>query len=122
MPDTHKKITAIRKKRRLSQLQAAERSNIPIRTYQRIESGESSASIDYLYRLADGFQCGLNDILHFDLETDEFPSDATAGLAHANQMLEAENGRLQQLVKWITEQLHGGGAKRNQNSLHVVFS
>jgi len=113
MPDTHKKIIAVRKKRNLSQLQAAEIVNIPIRTYQRLESGRTTANLDYLNRLADGFQCNVNDILHFNLETNEFPIENAAALAQKNHVLEEEIGRLQQLVSWLTKQMQGG-----QNSLN----
>jgi transcriptional regulator with XRE-family HTH domain len=118
MPKLHQKITAIRKMRGLFQAQAAKRANIPIRSYQRLESGETSASIDYLNRLAEGFQCSLNDILHFNLESNEFPIDYAATLAQNNQMLEEENGRLQQLVNWITAQLHGGGGR---NEIKIAY-
>jgi transcriptional regulator with XRE-family HTH domain len=109
MPDIHKKITAVRKKRNLSQPQAAELANISIRTYQRLESGETIVNLDYLNRLADGFQCSLEDILHFDLETNNFPVRNTETLIQNNQALVEENGRLQQFVNWLTEQLRVGG-------------
>lgn len=109
MPDIHKKIISVRKKRNLSQLQASELVNIPIRTYQRIESGETTVNLDYLNRLAEGFQCSADDILHYDLETNEFPTENTAMLTQKNQMLEEENGRLKQFVKLLTEQFRGGG-------------
>ena len=107
MPNLHTKIIAIRKMRNLSQTQTAELANIPIRTYQRLESGESSASIDYLNRLAGGFQCSVNDILHFDLETNEFTVENAAAPAQKNQILEEENSRLRQFVNCLTEQLRG---------------
>jgi len=118
MPDIHKKIIAVRKKRNLSQPQSAELANIPIRTYQRIESGETTVNLDYLNRLADGFRCSVNDILHFDLESNEFPVEFATELAEKNQILEEENSRLRQFVNWLTGQLQGGGAKQNSNSLY----
>ena len=116
MPNLHTKIIAIRKMRNLSQTQTAELANIPIRTYQRLESGESSASIDYLNRLAGGFQCSVNDILHFDLETNEFTVENAAALSQKNQILEDENSRLRQFVNWLTEQLRGG-----RNEIQVAY-
>ncbi|MFN0215881.1 MAG: helix-turn-helix domain-containing protein [Saprospiraceae bacterium] len=98
MPDIHKKIIAVRKKRNLSQSQAAEFANIPVRTYQRLESGESSASIDYLNRIAEGFQCSEDDILHFDLHLNDFPLENAASLVQKNQVLEEENSKLRQFV------------------------
>ncbi len=108
MPDIHKKIIAVRKKRNLSQTQTAEFANIPIRTYQRLESGETTVNLDYLNRLADGFQCNVDDILQFDLETNEFPIHNAAALLQNNQVLKEENGRLHQLVNWLTKQMQGG--------------
>ncbi|MDO8367491.1 MAG: helix-turn-helix transcriptional regulator [Saprospiraceae bacterium] len=113
MPNIHKKIIAVRKKRNLSQPQAADLVNIPIRTYQRLESGETTVNLDYLNRLAEGFQCSVNDILHFDLETNEFPIGNADVLVQKNQTLMEENNRLRQFVNWLTEQLQGGGG-RNQ--------
>jgi transcriptional regulator with XRE-family HTH domain len=121
MPDIHKKIIAIRKMRGLSQSQAAELANIPVRTYQRIESGETSASIDYLQRLAEGFQCSINDVLYFDLEINGFPSEHTASLAQKNQVLEEENGRLRQFINWLTEQFWGGGGAGQTHEYRVVI-
>ncbi|MCC7464980.1 MAG: helix-turn-helix transcriptional regulator [Saprospiraceae bacterium] len=117
MPNIHKKITAVRKKRNLSQPQAAELANISIRTYQRLESGETTVNLDYLNRLADGFQCCLDDILHFDLETNNFPVRNTETLIQNNQALVEENGRLQQFVNWLTEQLRRGGARQTHERL-----
>jgi transcriptional regulator with XRE-family HTH domain len=112
MPEIHKKIIAVRKKRNLSQVQAAEFSNIPIRTYQRLESGQTTVNLDYLNRLADGFQCNVEDILHFDLEANDFSAPNAATLLQKNQVLKEENGRLQQLVNWLTKQIQGGGNQR----------
>lgn len=109
MPEIHKKIIAVRKKRNLSQPQAAELANISIRTYQRLESGETTVNLDYLERLADGFQCILEDILHFDLETNNFPPGNDETIIQNNQALVEENGRLQQFINLLTEQLRGRG-------------
>ena len=114
MPNIHKKIIAIRKMRGLSQPQTAELANIPFRTNQRIESGDSSVNIDYLNRLAESFQCSVSDILHFDLETKKFPVENTAELVQKNHVLEEENGRLRQFVNWLTEQLRGEGRNEIQ--------
>jgi transcriptional regulator with XRE-family HTH domain len=122
MPNLHKKIIAIRKMRGLSQPQTAELANIPFLTYQRIESGETSISIDYLNRLAEGFQCSVNDILLFDLETKEFPVENAAELVQKNQVLEAENGRLRQFVNWLTEQLRGEGRNEIQIAHWLGFA
>jgi transcriptional regulator with XRE-family HTH domain len=122
MPNLHKKIIAIRKMRGLSQPQTAELANIPFRTYQRIESGETSISIDYLNRLAEGFQCSLNDILHFDLETKEFSVENAAELVQKNQVLEAENGRLRQFVNWQTEKFPGEGRNEIQIAYWLGFA
>ncbi|MFN0173042.1 MAG: helix-turn-helix domain-containing protein [Saprospiraceae bacterium] len=113
MPDIHKKIIAVRRKRNLSQPQAAVLVNIPIRTYQRLESGETTVNLDYLNRFADGFQCSVDDILHFDLETNDFPIGNADVLVQKNQALVEENGRLRQFVNWLTEQLQGGGGRNN---------
>ena len=119
MPDIYKKIIALRKKRGLSQSQTAELSNIPTRTYQRIESGHTSASVDYLNRIASGLNCSMNDILYFDLETNDFQIGKEISLKQKNEVLEEENGRLRQFVNWLTEQLRGGGEKRNSSSLFI---
>jgi transcriptional regulator with XRE-family HTH domain len=109
MYDIHRKIIAIRKMRKFSQQQAAKLVNIPFRTYQRIEAGETSTNTDYLNRLAEGFHCSINDILHFDLENNQFPVERISALTEKNQALEEENGRLRQFVNWLTEQLHING-------------
>jgi hypothetical protein len=51
----------------------------------------------------------LEDILHFDLETNNFPVRNTETLIQNNQALVEENGRLQQFVNCLTEQLRVGG-------------
>lgn len=98
MSQIHKNIIAIRKKRSLSQSQVSELANIPIRTYQRIESGQTSVNLDYLNRLAEGFQCQIHDILHFDLDTNRFPQEFTNALEQKNHSLEEENGNLRQFI------------------------
>jgi len=66
-------------------------------------------NLDYLNQLAHGLKCNVPEILHFDLEINEFSIKSAAELAQKNQALEAENSRLQQFVNWLTEQLQGGG-------------
>ncbi len=110
----HKIVIAVRKKRMLSQAQAADLVNIPLRTYQRIESGETTLNLDYLDRLAKGFQCSVDDILNFNLDSNEFPAEKNNLMLQKNLKLEEENGTFRKLIAYLTEQLQGG-----QNNLLV---
>ena len=112
MLNIHKNIIAVRRKRKLSQAQAADLVNISLRTYQRIESGETALNFDYLSRLANGFQCSIDDILNFNLETSEFPVEKTNQMLQENLKLEEENGYLRKLIAHLTKILQdsrGGG-------------
>lgn len=74
MTNIHQKITAIRQIRRHSQQEAAQLSYISFRTYQRIESGTCSPRLSDIERLAQGFECTVEDILFFDLKSNDFPA------------------------------------------------
>jgi transcriptional regulator with XRE-family HTH domain len=79
MTDIHKKIAAIRRLRRLSQEELAERSHLSLRTYQRLESGHGSLHMIQMGTLAAALECSVEDILHFNLEENRF-SDETERL------------------------------------------
>ncbi len=117
MSDLHKKLIAVRKKCGLSQLATAELANIPLRTYQRLESGQTSASVDYLERIAAAHQCSVDDLLYFDLKSNQFdpprPVEHTA-LVHEKNLLEAENHRLRRFVSHLLDLLPGGQRAQNE--------
>ena len=111
MTQIYKNIIAIRKLRGFSQLQTAELSNISIRTYQRIESGQATVSVEYLSRIAACFDCTVQEILHFDLAANEFSQITDPELSEKYQVLELENKRLHKLIAWQSDKLRlGGGA------------
>ncbi|MFN0034210.1 MAG: helix-turn-helix domain-containing protein [Saprospiraceae bacterium] len=112
MSDIHKKITAVRKRLFLSQPQAAELANIALRTYQRIESGETSPTMQHLECIAEGFRRSLDDILHFDLGTEQFPAERDAALKQAHQLLQEEVSQLRQMWNGMLDFLRGGGGGR----------
>ena len=113
----HKKIIAIRKLRGLSQLQAADLSNISIRTYQRIESGQATVSIEYLDRIAACFDCSVQEVLHFDLADNEFSQLNDPDLSGKYQVLELENKRLNKLIVWLSDKLSIGGGQKKMNEI-----
>ena len=95
MPDIHKKITAIRKIRKLTQLEVAERAHVNLNTYQRIEAGASPVTDDVLQNIAEALQCSMNDIRNFNLETAQFGTPEEIAQVSA---LEQENAFLKAQV------------------------
>lgn len=111
MKNINTKITAIRHLRRYTQEDAAERSHIAIRTYQRIESGACSPRLGHLESLAAAFECSIEDVLYFNLEQNAFPEkmDMTLALEQECAQLHAEVGYLRQLVRMVRRAAGGGG-------------
>jgi len=109
MKNINTKITAIRHLRRYTQEEAAERSHIAIRTYQRLESGACSPRLGHLESLAAGLQCSIEDILYFNLEQNAFPekngSDTCVG---AGVCTTASGGKFSSSDGWIGAQSRGG--------------
>lgn len=122
MQNVNKKIVAIRHIRSLTQEKTAEKANIPFRTYQRVESGETDAA-HYLERLGEALQCSVEDILNFDLDTNQFSRPVEVQkmekldkendfLKKENDYLKTENSRLWQTLTGFLSKFsekRGGG-------------
>ena len=65
-----KKIKALRKQKGLSQELLSEKSQLNLRTIQRIEAGETEARGDTLQRLANALQVSSNDLIYWIEEED----------------------------------------------------
>jgi uncharacterized Tic20 family protein len=65
-----KKIKALRKQKGYSQEVLSERSELNLRTIQRIEAGETEARGDTLQRLAQALQVSANDLVDYTEEED----------------------------------------------------
>lgn len=102
MLDLNLKIAAIRRLRRCSQEDIAERAFLSFRTYQRIESGACTLRIDQLMNITQALNCSLNDVVNFDLKKGTFPEKSLYELE-----LEKECAYLKALV--IDLNRKGGG-------------
>lgn len=62
MPDLHKNLKALRLQRGLTQARVAELSNISLRTYQRIESGKTSPTVEQAEQIARAVRVSFADL------------------------------------------------------------
>jgi transcriptional regulator with XRE-family HTH domain len=61
-PSLIAEIKSLRLARKLSQQDVARLAGIPLRTYQRFESGDRGAKIDTLLRVLDAFGLGIKTV------------------------------------------------------------
>lgn len=58
-----KAIKTVRARRRLTTAEVARRMNLPTRTYERFEAGETRLNMDYLHRFARAVDCDPHAVL-----------------------------------------------------------
>lgn len=61
-------VKKIREQKGLTQMEVSSRMNKDQQSLQRVESGNVSPSLFYLYLLADGLEITLNELLSFQTE------------------------------------------------------
>lgn len=103
MPNLQEKIKAIRHLRRLSQAQTAHQAHISLKTYQRKEAGSSTISDQDLAQLSIPFQCTIDDIRNFDLESNTFSNPEKLRVSS----LEIENSYLKSELHYLRQLLDG---------------
>lgn len=73
-------LTKLRKKKKLTQLELANKFNFSDKTISKWESGESLPNIEVLCKLAEFYNLTLNDLINENLEIDEIDKKANKEL------------------------------------------
>jgi transcriptional regulator with XRE-family HTH domain len=75
MSDIYKAIRYIREQKKLSQQQMADRLNMSQGNYARLERGKIGLSTENLFKIADIFDMGAMELMHYDPEVEKIPKE-----------------------------------------------
>lgn len=75
MSDIYKAIKYIREQKKLSQQQMADRLNMSQGNYARMERGKIGLSTENLFKIADIFDMGAMELMHYDPEVEKIPKE-----------------------------------------------
>ena len=98
----HQTLKEIRKERGLTLLEVSDRKNIPVRTLERIESGETKVDIERLEDLAQAYNMSSMEVLARDNKGIHFRVDNSTGsnngVAYHCVFHESEKGLYEKLL------------------------